>query len=130
MTNYFIGNPGSSVNVNAQTVGYYWDASNKKFIDPSSTYNLNAGMAYLKLSSSEASGKSEVYTSLYPKTNQGGTYDVDGNGNVGIEDVNIVINVMLGNDTNPTHKSRADVSGNGNVGIEDVNLVIKEMLGN
>ena len=130
MTNYFIGNPGSSVNVNAQTVGYYWDTNNKKFVDPSSTYNLNAGMAYLKLSSSEASGKSEVYTSLYPKTNQGGTYDVDGNGNVGIEDVNIVINVMLGNDTNPTHKSRADVSGNGNVGIEDVNLVIKEMLGN
>ena len=52
--------------------------------------------------------------------------DVDGNGSVGIEDVNAVINVMLGRAQNPL----ADVSGNGLVGIEDVNAVINIMLGN
>ncbi|MBR1726077.1 MAG: leucine-rich repeat protein [Muribaculaceae bacterium] len=127
MTNYFIGNPSSTVNVNAQTVGYYWDANSKKFVDPSSTYNLNVGMAYLKLSSSEASGKSEVYTSLYPYTAPVNKYDISGNGTVGVEDVNIVINVMLGKDT--VHKSKSDVSGNGTVGVEDVNAVINAMLG-
>ena len=49
--------------------------------------------------------------------------DVDGNGSVGIEDVNAVINVMLGKAENPL----ADVSGNGSVGIEDVNAVINSM---
>ena len=51
--------------------------------------------------------------------------DVNGNGSVGIEDVNEVINVMLGKAVN----ALADVSGNGSVGIEDVNAVINIMLG-
>ncbi len=51
--------------------------------------------------------------------------DVDGNGSVGIEDVNAVINVMLGKAEN----ALADVDGNGSVGIEDVNAVINIMLG-
>lgn len=51
--------------------------------------------------------------------------DVDGNGSVGIEDVNAVINAMLG----PGAGTGADVDGNGSVGIEDVNAVINIMLG-
>ena len=51
--------------------------------------------------------------------------DIDGNGSVGIEDVNAVINVMLGKAEN----ALADVDGNGSVGIEDVNAVINIMLG-
>ena len=51
--------------------------------------------------------------------------DVDGNGSVGVEDVNAVINVMLGKGENP----KADLSGNGSVGVEDVNAVINIMLG-
>ncbi|MBR1476311.1 MAG: glycosyl hydrolase 53 family protein [Muribaculaceae bacterium] len=51
--------------------------------------------------------------------------DVDGNGSVGIEDVNEVINVMLGKAEN----ALADVDGGGSVGIEDVNAVINIMLG-
>lgn len=51
--------------------------------------------------------------------------DVDGNGAVDISDVNIVINVMLGKDTNPA----ADVTGEGTVDISDVNVVINVMLG-
>ena len=51
--------------------------------------------------------------------------DVDGNGSVGIEDVNAVINTMLGQGAN----TNADLNGNGSVGIEDVNAVINIMLG-
>ncbi|MBR1474712.1 MAG: Omp28-related outer membrane protein [Muribaculaceae bacterium] len=51
--------------------------------------------------------------------------DIDGNGSVGVEDVNAVINVMLGKAENAI----ADVDGNGSVGVEDVNAVINIMLG-
>ncbi len=51
--------------------------------------------------------------------------DVNGNGSVGVEDVNEVINVMLGKAEN----AKADLSGNGTVGVEDVNAVINIMLG-
>ena len=51
--------------------------------------------------------------------------DIDGNGSVGVEDVNAVINVMLGKAENPL----ADVDAGGSVGVEDVNAVINIMLG-
>ena len=126
MTNYFIGNPSSTVNVNAQTVGYYWNLSSKKFIDPTTTYNLSVGMAYLKLSSSEASGKSEVYTNLYPKTNQGGSGDINGDGQTDITDVNAAIDMMLGR---RAFNAALDMDGNGSVDITDVNKLINKMLG-
>ena len=126
MTNYFIGNPSSTVNVNAQTVGYYWNLSSKKFIDPTTTYNLSVGMAYLKLSSSEASGKSEVYTNLYPKTNQGGSGDINGDGQTDITDVNAAIDMMLGR---RAFNAALDMDGNGSVDISDVNKLIDKMLG-
>ncbi len=126
MTNYFIGNPSSTVNVNAQTVGYYWNPSSKKFIDPTTTYNLSVGMAYLKLSSSEASGKSEVYTNLYPNTNQGGSGDINGDGQTDITDVNAAIDMMLGR---RAFNSALDMDGNGSVDISDVNKLIDKMLG-
>ena len=51
--------------------------------------------------------------------------DVDGNGIVDITDMNIIINVILGLQTD----SRADVDGNGITDITDMNLVINIILG-
>lgn len=51
--------------------------------------------------------------------------DVNGDGIVDISDVNIVINVMLGKESNAS----ADVNADENVDISDVNLVINMMLG-
>lgn len=51
--------------------------------------------------------------------------DVNQDGQVDIADVNAVINVMLGKDSNPL----ADVTGDGNTDIADVNAVINIMLG-
>jgi len=54
---------------------------------------------------------------------------VTGNGVVGIEDVNAIINIMLGKAQASDFPGIADVTGNGIVGIEDVNAVINAMLG-
>ena len=51
--------------------------------------------------------------------------DVNQDGKVDIADVNIVINVMLGKDSNPL----ADLTGDGKTDIADVNTVINLMLG-
>ncbi len=51
--------------------------------------------------------------------------DTDGNGVVDIGDINVIINVMLGQAQN----DNADVDGNGTIDISDVNRVINVMLG-
>ncbi len=51
--------------------------------------------------------------------------DVNGDGTIDIDDVNIIINIILGNATATT---AADVDGNGTVDIDDVNAVINLML--
>ena len=55
-----------------------------------------------------------------------GNGDVNGNGSIGIEDVNMVINMMLGK---IEQTAAGDVNGNGSIVIEDVNAVINQMLG-
>ncbi|MBQ7689880.1 MAG: dockerin type I repeat-containing protein, partial [Muribaculaceae bacterium] len=52
--------------------------------------------------------------------------DADGNGITDIDDVNLVINIMVGR-TPAT--DAADVNGSGNIDIDDLNLVINVMLG-
>ena len=51
--------------------------------------------------------------------------DVDGNGTVDINDLNVVINAILGQDVG----YQVDVDGNGVVDIEDLNVVINGILG-
>ena len=54
--------------------------------------------------------------------------DVNGDGMVDVEDVNIAISHMLGNDV--TTIFYADVNGDGVVDITDVNIVVNSILGN
>ncbi len=61
------------------------------------------------------------------KTDQPGVPgDLDGNGAVDVDDLNIVINMMLGK-TDKT--SAADTNGDGNVDVDDMNAIINIMLG-
>ena len=128
-TNYLVAAPTSSVNVYNQTVGYYWEyrtPSNLRFVKPTSDYSTAIGSAFLKLSSTEASGKSEVYTNLWPKQTGGLPGDYDGNGRVDITDVNAAINMMLGK---LPYKAICDINNDGKIDITDVNLIINKMLG-
>ena len=130
-TNYLVATPTSAVNVYNQTVGYYWqnsNPSNLRFVRPTTNYNTIAGGAYLKLSSSEASGKDEVYTTLFPKATGGIPGDVNGDGLVTAADVTALYDYMLNNDT--THIVNGDQTGDGLITAADVTAVYGVLLGN
>ena len=54
--------------------------------------------------------------------------DVNADGNVDIEDMNIIINIMLETDSADNYDGRANVNGDEKVDIEDMNAVINIML--
>ncbi len=56
--------------------------------------------------------------------------DIDGNGTVDIEDVNILINIILERDSADNYGGRAYVVGGDTVSIEDVNALINILLAN
>lgn len=128
-TNYLVGTPSSSVRIDQQTVGYYWDGSAETphFIKPTAAYTSTIGQAYLKLTSTQASGVNEVYTNLWPKPSTPG--DVNGDNTVDVNDVNIIINIILGKASTSEYAGNADVTGDDTVDVNDVNAVINIILG-
>ena len=123
MTNYLVPNVTMTTNTYS-TPKFYWKS--KKF-QTSSTFTVGPGKCYLSLSSAEASGKTEVYTNLWPYTPPVGIPgDWNGDGQVDITDVNAVINMMLGKEP---YKAICDMDNSGKIDISDVNAVINKMLG-
>lgn len=55
--------------------------------------------------------------------------DVDGNGEVDITDLNIVLNIILGKDSADNYDGRADVTGDDEVDISDANATVNKILG-
>ena len=127
--NYLIGNPTASQDVNAVSVGYYWDGSAETphFVKPTANVYLAVGSAYLKLSSAEAGTLTEVYTDRWPK-NVGNPYDVNGDGNVDVSDLNTLVDVILGISSLADFPA-ADIDGNGDANISDLNMLIDYLLG-
>ncbi len=67
-----------------------------------------------------------IYTVCLPDEPQGLMGDVNGDGKVDVSDVNIVINIILGNDAStPT----ADVDNNNKVDVADINIIVNIILG-
>lgn len=58
------------------------------------------------------------------------TGDVDGSGIVDVDDVNAIINVILGNNSIADYAGDADVNGSKIVDVDDVNDVINIILNN
>ncbi len=56
--------------------------------------------------------------------------DVNGDGSVDIEDVNVLINVILDKANADDYQGRANVDGTGGIDIEDVNAIINLILSN
>lgn len=71
---------------------------------------------------------SAAATMLPHRASSGVQGDVNGDNGVDIEDMNICINVILGNNTNPEIKALADITGEGSVDISDVNAIINIIL--
>ncbi|MBR1881782.1 MAG: chitobiase/beta-hexosaminidase C-terminal domain-containing protein [Muribaculaceae bacterium] len=55
--------------------------------------------------------------------------DVNGDGEVDVNDVNILINIVLGKDDASKYEGRANVDGAGDVDVTDVNTLINLVLG-
>ena len=56
------------------------------------------------------------------------TGDIDGNGTVDVEDLNAIINIMLGKARAIDFKGKADVNESGEIDVEDMNIVINIIL--
>lgn len=54
--------------------------------------------------------------------------DVNGDGEVNIADINVIINIILGYDVDEETFDRADVNGDGEVNIADINAIINIIL--
>lgn len=55
--------------------------------------------------------------------------DVNGDGEVNVSDVNVVIDIILGGNYNDDIRRRADVNNDGEIGVSDINLLIDIILG-
>lgn len=54
--------------------------------------------------------------------------DVNGDGDIDINDINIIINIILGIDSAEKYDGRADADGNGEVDVIDANIIINKIL--
>lgn len=130
-TNYLVGTPDNFVTINNVNVGYDWNPStqgpySQRFYRPTATTNSTIGSAYLKLSSSEASGKNEVFTTLFPKTSSAIPGDVNGDGHVTSVDVTALYNYLLNNDSSDI--VNGDQDGDGHITSVDVTVVYNILL--
>ena len=56
--------------------------------------------------------------------------DINNDGTIDITDINIIINIMLGNDNASNYNGRADVTGDGITDVSDLNAIVNIMLNN
>lgn len=126
--NLLVGVPDTKVDVYGVDGGYIWNTQLKKFIRPSHSGNYAlSGTSYLKIPSAQQGGYQEYYLNLWPapSSKKG---DVNGDGEVDITDVNILINIILRMDNASNYGGRADVDNSGEVDITDVNTVLNIIL--
>lgn len=132
-TNYLVGTPDFYVDVSTVNVGYAWFSAttgpySRRFVRPTSAENSIIGSAYLKLSSTEANGKNEVFTTLYPMSSGGIPGDVNGDNTVTAADVTALYDYLLNNDS--SHIVHGDQNGDGNITAADITAVYSVLLGN
>lgn len=128
-TNYLVGTPDNYVNIAEVNVGYTWSgaANNQRFVRPTAATNSTIGSAYLKLSPSEANGKDQVYTTLFPMSSGAVAGDVNGDGSCTSSDVTALYNYILYNDSSAI--VNGDQNGDNTITSSDVTAVYNIILG-
>ena len=134
-TNYLVGTPDTWVDISEEEVGYAWFSAtsgpnSQRFVRPTTATNSTLGKAYLKLTPSEASGKPQVFTNLFPGSGSGGGIpgDVNGDGHVNSVDVTALYNYLLNSDSSDI--VNGDQDGDGHITSVDVTVVYNILLGN
>ncbi len=90
--------------------------------------NYFAWVYYFSSGTQVQSSGTYSYTMQFP-TSTLTTGDINGDGEVDISDVNIIINIMLGKAQASSYPGNANVNGQGGIDIADINAVINIMLG-
>ena len=126
-SNYLVATGASAVNLANVNVGYIWNAAQNSF--NKATNSVSAGLAYLKLTSTQAGNNTVVYTDIFGRPGTPG--DVNGDGAVTGDDLNMLINILLNKITanDPSVKGNPNVNGEGGVDGNDLNALINILLG-
>ena len=75
------------------------------------------------------SGKLDVYAGMrYVLNIEDKNGDVNGDGEVNVSDINVVIDIIIGGVTDSDTKRRADVNNDGEVSLSDINMLIDLIL--
>ena len=124
--NYLVATGASTVDLANINVAFAWNFSN---YFSKSTSTLDPGFAYLKLTSTQAGSNTKVYTDLFGQPSKPG--DVNGDGDVTGEDLNMLINILLNKITanDPSVLGNPNVNGEGGVDGNDLNALINILLG-
>ncbi len=88
---------------------------------------INANMTIKAMATAPDLYDSDVATFVY-RVSSGLRGDVNGDGEVNIADINALIDIILGGNTNEDTRARADVNGDGEVNIADINAVLDIIL--
>ena len=134
-TNYLVGTPDTWVDISEEEVGYVWFSAtsgpnSQRFVRPTTSTNSTLGKAYLKLTPSEASGKPQVFTNLFPGSGSGSAIpgDVNGDGIVSSVDVTALYNWLLNGDASAI--VNGDQDGDGIITSVDITIIYNILLGN
>ena len=134
-TNYLVGTPDTWVDISEEEVGYVWFSAtsgpnSQRFVRPTTSTNSTLGSAYLKLTPSEASGKPQVFTNLFPGSGSGSAIpgDVNGDGIVSSVDVTALYNWLLNGDASAI--VNGDQDGDGIITSVDITIIYNILLGN
>ena len=128
MPNNLLRDVATTLYMNTVDNAYVWNAVDKVFEKPAAGTTLTSSSAYLLANDYTVA---KYYADLFPAPAPDyKTGDVNGDDVVDITDVNILINIMLGNDNAENYNGRADVTGEGIVDVSDLNALINIVLGN
>lgn len=90
---------------------------------------FNGGEMVLKSAGTEVTySLGDIQQIVFAKGTDTKKGDVNGDGTVDVSDVNILINIILGNDEAGKYDGRADVTGDGTVDVSDANALINLVL--
>ena len=127
MPNNMLCDVATKLYMNTVDNAYVWNAVDKVFEKPGYLAMLPSSSAYL-LAADETAPK--YYVDLFAPTPDFKIGDVNGDDAIDVTDINIIINIMLGNDNASNYNGRADVTGDGITDVSDLNAIVNIMLNN
>ena len=97
-------------------------------ITAASGFNGAAVIALRNSVCAEAIGTRHLLADEICEVNAGMKFDVNGDGEINIADINVITDIILGGTVDELTRRRADVNGDGEINIADINTVTDAIL--